>query len=564
MKRPPSAILVAVLAFAAYLPALGGGFLELDDLRFVRDNEAIHSLGPGRVARFFTDPRTVSEKGWQGIYRPLRTLDFAIDWAISGGAAWFFHLRNVLYHVLAALLLFRLLSHLTGEGKGPALAGALVFAVHPVQVESVAWITSRGDVLLGCLFLGGLLFHVRGKYPIAALLLAGGVLAKEAAVVFPGAALLLDLHLRRRPRWGWFAVYGLITAGYALAWHAWIAGGGMGHRSEWWGGSYPANLATMARALLGYAGLLLFPVRQAVGYHVPAVSGLDAGAVLGTGLAGALLLAAARGGRDTRLSLGLAFLTLLPTSNLLFTVGIPSAERFLYLPLAGLALVAGRILSGRRLAPVVLGCFLVLSFARAGAWRSDEALFTANERAATTRSALYHRAIRALDRAHEALAAADNRRMAAEAEEVLRLSDRFFRLHREEIGGSPGLLGGLMLVKRANALLLLERNREALRVARRSAELGGGADAEFNMGAALDRMGEPAESLRHFEKAVRLGYRDPALRGPVARALVRLGARYEEEGDRMRAGDCYRRAWSLWPDPVANRDARLGLIRLGE
>ena len=120
------------------------GYL-VDDIRFVRDNEAL--VEPGSILRFFTDPTTMGS-GWGGIYRPLRTLDFSIDRKLTDDLEsetarlrWF-HFRNLAYHLVAVLLLYLLLRRWTNDVT-TSLLGAAVFGLHPAQVETVAWITSR-------------------------------------------------------------------------------------------------------------------------------------------------------------------------------------------------------------------------------------------------------------------------------------------------------------------------------------------------------------------------------------------------------------------------------------
>jgi hypothetical protein len=137
-------------AFLAHAVATGHGFVY-DDHRFVEHNPAIRSLAD--PARFFTDPGTASAA--QGVepdvWRPLRTLAFALEYAAFGLAPRGWHVVNLLVHLLNAALVYRLLLRLlapapappSGGGAGAvvaAAAGALLFAVHPVTVETVAWV----------------------------------------------------------------------------------------------------------------------------------------------------------------------------------------------------------------------------------------------------------------------------------------------------------------------------------------------------------------------------------------------------------------------------------------
>jgi hypothetical protein len=559
--------LVAALALLSWLPALSGEFLDLDDARFVRQNPAVHRLSLDQAARYFTDPQTLASEGWRGTYRPLRTLDFAIDWALGGGSPLFFHLRNVLYHVLGSLLVLALLSRLfDGAGSRPALWGALVFAVHPVQAECVAWITSRGDLLVLCLFLSALLLHISGRRLAAALVLLVAVFAKESAVVFPVAVLLVDLFRGRRAPFVWYGVYGGIAGAYTLLWIQLMGGGELSslgqHTPVWWGGSYGANLLTMSRGLLYYLRVLLLPADLVFDYHVPATTGLDLGAALGTASLLLLVVGAVLGGGRPRLALAFALITILPTGNLIFPVGIPTADRFLYLPMVGVALWAGPVLASRRLRWVVLFCLVVLTVWRARDFASDSALFGRAQRGARTPRTLLFVAKTALDRAYEAEKRGDRAAMEEEAVVASRAADDLLALYRDRLGMTPGSLGAQVLVKKANALNLVGRHEAALAAARESLTFGEGAFAHYNAAVALQNLGRPMEAAEQLTQAIRAGYAEGDLR-PVLAGILNEQARHRLAAGRVDdAVELYRRSWAAYPEPARNREARDALRRL--
>ncbi len=502
---------VAALAFLAYLPSLAGGF-TYDDHRFVEKNPAVHELSLRNAARYFTDPATLASVGTEGIYRPLRTLDFAIDWAISGGRPWFFHLRNLLYHVAAALLVFSLIRRLLPDRPGAAAAGALVFALHPVNTEAVAWITSRGDVMVLVLLLLALLLHLDGRRLPALGVLVLALLAKEEAVVFPALAWLSDRFRGRaaaggdaagdpRARRRWIGIYAGVVLAYVALWYLFIAGGrpgGFGHLPHFWGGSYGANLLTMSKGFLLYVHRIVFPVSLVVDYHVPATPALDPGAAVSLVVLLLLALACRAGGRPTRF-MALWFLAaLLPASNLVRPIGIPTAERFLYVPLVGVAVAGGCLLSRSRLSWAVLACFLVLTFARCFDWRSDGALWAATARVARTPRSLAFEAAEELDRAWEAHRAAkkvlptERAALLAErdrhADAAVRKAEELVALYRDVIRLTPGELGSTTLAKAANARLLQRRPEAALRLADRAIRILGTAIAYYNAALALEEL----------------------------------------------------------------------------
>src|SRR5262245_4360868 len=141
--RDRSAVLalgiVLALTALAYLPALRGE-LVYDDLRFVRDNPAIRSLA--NVPRFFSDPTTMSASEDRDIYRPLRTLVFALEYQVAGDHPTLYHVVNLAWHLASAVALFLLLR--AGGWFSPLFTVLAVglFALHPGISEAVAWISS--------------------------------------------------------------------------------------------------------------------------------------------------------------------------------------------------------------------------------------------------------------------------------------------------------------------------------------------------------------------------------------------------------------------------------------
>lgn len=529
-----SRIVVILLTIVAYLPALGGDFIDGDDLRFIVDNEPVRELSVGHAVDYFFVPSTVAVHTWEGIYRPLRTLDFAIDWAVSGGKAWFFHLRNILYHVLASLLALALFLRLAGDAAGQsrkaALLGALLFSLHPVQVESVAWITSRSDVLLLVLFLSATLLYLKGKYWGAGVAFVVALLAKESAVVFPAVVLALDLIRREKIRWVPIACFAGVSAIYCLAWF--ILQPQPGHLDTWWGGSQLATAQMLLRGTVFYARAILVPVRYVYDYHVPATPTLDAGTILGFAILAGAGIAFWRGGIRIRIAIAWFVLAIAPTSNLFVTVGIPTAERFVYLPVVGLAYAAGHLFARWRwsyILPLIL-CLGVLTFARCQKWRTIDTLFhSALKGEATPRGYEY-----LLNRSLARLKSAEREREAGNDDHALRMRirreaasrletiDDALRLFKEQLRVSETGMVRSLLCQKASALLILGRVQEAYDAARKSADGTGGARACYYAGVAAQRL------AAEREKAAR----------PGADAKAEIG-------DRLRGAEFYEEAGEL-------------------
>lgn len=560
-----AALLVAAVAFVGYLPVLGGEFLDFDDDRFVRDNPAVHRLGFDQVASYFTDPETVATRGIGGIYRPLRTLDFAIDWAISGGRPWFFHLRNVLYHVLGALLVLALCRRLSRSEGNAALFGALLFAVHPLNTEAVAWITSRGDLLLLVTFLSALLLHITGRRVTAAAVLVIALFSKEAAAVFPAVAFLVDRYRREPFRWHWYAIYAGIVGLYVLLWihvRAPAPGqDGLGHLSVHWGGSYGATLLTMSRGVVLYASLILLPVHQTLEYFMTMTTGFDLGAALGLLILLAAAFGAWRGGPRVRFAVLWFAVTLLPTSNLLITVGVPTAERFLYLPMVGLCFAAGRLFARFEFAWVPVFCLLLLTFQRSIVWQDTDRLMAATRAETVTPNVHLHFAEEELQAAYTAIERGDLAGRNRRAERVIALADELTDSWLRRTGSLPG---PFIFVKKSNALFLLERYEDSLRAAEAALIAGGGKYAHYNAGAALMKLGRYEESARQTVLAIGAGYDDSDLR-PIGAWLFNAAAvEHEKAGEPDAARKLYQESLDLLPDPGRreNAEALEGLRRL--
>jgi len=183
--------LVLVVA-AVFGPTTRYGFVELDDRSYVIDNP--HVLGgptPDNLGWAFT---TFHQANWH----PLTWISLQCDAAIGGGKPATFHATSIALHAAAASLLFLTLTALTGCA-GRSAAVALLFAVHPLRVESVVWISERKDVLSQALGFATLLAWTRwvrapssGRYAAALGLFAAALIAKPMMVSLPVLLLLLD------------------------------------------------------------------------------------------------------------------------------------------------------------------------------------------------------------------------------------------------------------------------------------------------------------------------------------------------------------------------------------
>jgi hypothetical protein len=432
MKRRWVVLLVGLAAFLVHLPAKGGGFLFYDDERFVVLNREIEHIG--NPLRFFVDLETTAtkEKPTKDIYRPVRTLTFAVLHQLYGKQrpAWW-HGFAVLLHAGCAMLLAWLLL-VAGCARWPAAAGALLFAVHPVTVETTAWICSLGDLWCGLFVLLSMLFWARDRRVLACVALVLALFSKEHAVVVPGLWLAWDYFLRPERRRARTALLG-VAAGLALVigflFFRASLGGTMAQIEGPFGGSHLTAVFTMLAGLGWYGATLLFPSGPTFDARVVIQESLFAFPVLlGLALLAVLLYGAVRGTPRTRLACVWFLMALVPVSNVIVPLKIPTADRFLYIPLMGLAFLGAELARrfhpavARALPVVLLLLGLLTAVARIADWHDDASLIEAGLRVhPKSKMLLWAEAAQNAKRAVESLLAGDVRAGRFHADEAGRL-----------------------------------------------------------------------------------------------------------------------------------------------
>jgi protein O-mannosyl-transferase len=137
--------ILAAFILAVYFPCLKAGFINLDDGDHIVDNPAIYELSPGSIKQIFT--QTINKT-----YIPLTTLSFAVEKHFFGFNPFVYHLDNLLIFIGVVISVLLLADRMGFSLKAGFLA-ALIFAIHPMRVESVAWVTERKDVLYALFYL---------------------------------------------------------------------------------------------------------------------------------------------------------------------------------------------------------------------------------------------------------------------------------------------------------------------------------------------------------------------------------------------------------------------------
>jgi len=369
---------VVVVAFLVYAPTLGYGFIW-DDPIVLDQLRAIHGLGdllfpPAIIPKFY--------------YRPLIFLTFLLDRTLGGETPFWFHFTVVFGNAVNTGLVCWLGWRLFGSAWAAAMA-ALVFAVHPIHVESVAWIAGRSDVIAGMfLMLGAGLLTYEENWAgwLAVSAYAFGLLSKETALAGLVLLPMVDIVRGRRLRWEIAAALLFVTFAYLALRQAGLGAAITGFATS----ATPAEtMGNLMGAVGFYVSKLLLPIGLSA--YVPTVPGGIIpllGLIAGLGGLALCWLAWQRQQRATSFLVAWFFLTLAPSLVVIirYSGQTPVADRYLYIPSIGASLLLVPLFmrlgarrpqaSGSIVAAVVAASVMlaVLSVRRSQVW-SDGVLF---------------------------------------------------------------------------------------------------------------------------------------------------------------------------------------------
>ena len=406
-----AAAALSALTLLAYINSFASGFV-LDNREIILQDTRVHEASAANLGLIF------SHTYWWpyaegGLYRPLTTLTYLFNYAIlgNGDSPAGYHCVNLLLQIANVLLVYAIARRLL-QGFWPPVFVAALWAVHPVLTESVTNIVGRADLLGGMALLGALWMYWksadtdgRRRWAWLAGLFAvttAGVFCKESAAVIPAVILLYELTWWKERKRSSALVLGLVVTGIALE-IMWFVRGAVFSQLPaplfpYWdnplvdAGFWTAKL-TALNVLGRYIWLLVWPARLSCDYsfnQIPLAAGslADWLAWLTVAASAGAAVVMYRRNKPLFFFIGVAFLTLLPSANLLFPLGTIMADRFLYLPAIALAAcavsacyaLAGRI-SNNRAAPVLLGVLVAAlaarTLARNADWHDDLSLMTA-------------------------------------------------------------------------------------------------------------------------------------------------------------------------------------------
>ncbi|MDD2708999.1 MAG: hypothetical protein PHV34_13520 [Verrucomicrobiae bacterium] len=330
---------VILVVWIGYSPSLWNGFVY-DDEKYVVQNPLV--TGDLPLRRIFTETYPPQATA-QGLYRPLTTLSYCLDasiWGVAKPNRWNgFHFTNILLHSINACLLLLILRQL-GMERGPRLAAALLFGIHPALSEAVAWVVGRAELLgLNWGLLGLYLFlrHPAGwGLAMAFVCWILAMLCKENWVMWPALVALTTGCMPKTPKFEKPKIFHLGICVAAIAaifwWFRHLILGSWIPPVSAFGSIDPLSRTAMAlKTLWMYVGLWFWPFPLSVHHDLRPIPLSQGGFYLAAWLAMNWLIWKARTPFPwLALAFGWYILAMFPTSNLIIPIGALSGERFMY------------------------------------------------------------------------------------------------------------------------------------------------------------------------------------------------------------------------------------------
>lgn len=343
-------LLILTVAVAVYWNARSYGFQTAwDDAKYVVTNVAAHGFSWEHLKAAFTG-------FFVGNYAPLHIVSYMLDYSLWGlnPTGYIFH--NIFLHSLNGYLLYLLLRR-HSQALYPSVFAALLFVVHPVQVESVIWISQRKNVLAMLFFLLSFLLYTHGRnpsgelnrkpYALSLLFFACALLTKSVAVVLPAALVLYDICisgkklLKSIPDKVPFFAIALITGIVALLSQSDEYGGG--GRTGFHGGGAWSTLLTMLPVFVSYIRMAILPANLSIVYAPQIRTGLDVQVLFSIFTICALSAAGYwlyKRNRPVFFWYAFIPLAILPVSQIIPLVTLMN-DRYLYFPMMGIAATSG-------------------------------------------------------------------------------------------------------------------------------------------------------------------------------------------------------------------------------
>jgi protein O-mannosyl-transferase len=510
---------LAIVTAAVYFQVSTFNFINIDDGLYVYENPYIQDGLTGQAVKWaFTT-------GYAANWHPLTWLSHILDWQLYGSNAGGHHITNLVFHIVNTLLFFIVLGQMTRSFWPSAFVAAL-FALHPLHVESVAWISERKDVLSTFFWLLTMWAYVRfvnhrriADYILILIFFAMGLMAKPMLVTLPFVLLLLDYWpLNRieskRTLWQLFIekipLFVLTIASSIATYFCQIKGGAVTEFAV-----LPSRLRVLNALIsyLEYAEKMFWPARLVFFYpHFgPDIS--VAYAFVSAGLLLAVTVFILRFGKNHRYLITGWFWylgTLIPVIGLV-QVGVQAmADRYSYITLTGLFMIVAwgsAELFGRRKAllavtsAAVLSALTICTYIQLQYWRDSLPLF--------------EHALKVNDNNYKShLCIADVLLKEGRADEAIYHNREAVRIRPDFIETHNDL--GANLYKTGRIEEAIESYKKALEINPNDAEVNA------NIGAALATKGDFAQAEKHYRIAVKT-LNTPAVHNNLGYAMAKMG-----------------------------------------
>lgn len=554
-------ISILVVSVLIYYRALESGFI-LDDYSQVLKNHLIRDLS--RIPEIFLRSAWVFEGAppTSNYYRPMLNLIYMFTYYFFGYQAWGYHLVNVLFHACNAVLVFLIMTKLTGSQAdklpgqqvgnpvsvlfSPPFIAALLFASHPINTEAVTWIAGVSDVSLAFFYLLSFYLYLisGGTYSryyvlsVIAFLLA--ILCKEPGLTLPGILILYDYAFSKKKIWSpdslkKYAVYIIVVCGY-FALRLYALGGLSPFKSvgKFSNVQYVINVFPI---FAQYLYKLVLPVNLNFWHTYSPITSLVSTEGIWSLLVAAIficfLIVSVKKNRVMFISLMLIAMTLAPALYLKGIVGKLFSERYLYLPSVGFAILLSSLLVRRKPGSIVktglitvFTCLIIIyslgTISRNATWKDEYSLFadtvTKSPDSVVPRLELGN-ALLLKGRLDEAI---------AQYNTALRMEPNLYVIHHHL---------GLALEGKNRLYEAIEQYQVAINLNSRRPQI------YEDLGRALAKAGFRDLAVKNLETSVQMR--------PGSSGYNLLGVMYAQQGQLDKAIEYFRRAVSLSPSQTS-------------
>ncbi|MEI6347436.1 MAG: glycosyltransferase family 39 protein [Bacteroidota bacterium] len=384
---------ILLTTFALYFKTLKFDFLIWDDNIYIHENERIRNLNWENIKLMFSE-------FYFGNYHPLSTLTYAIEYKLVGESAYLYHINNIIFHLFNTLLVFVLIRKISPKNTIVAFITAAFFAIHPMHIESVAWVSERKDVLYTFFFLLSLIFYTnflkseKLKYLIfASVFFLLSCLSKSAAVILPIVMLLFDYYFNRKLSWK-IVVEKIPLFAISLAFGIAAMYSQKAAMPDIQVISTYDRVFIISNSLLEYISKAFVPINLSALYPYPSQLGITLPTIyylsaFFVGLVTLFVWYSRKWGKDVVFGFLFFLITIILVLQIVTVGNATMADRYTYIPYIGIFFIVGKLfeyVSSKKnqfykngvLSLLAFGfmIFVALSNARIDTWKNDEALFS--------------------------------------------------------------------------------------------------------------------------------------------------------------------------------------------